>query len=154
LGAEFLQDEEGARANEGVRWELGGDDQLDVTVTRVEATKEIQHLARLGDEVADVTKLIGEALELGAVVVDREVVLLCGTQFGLKVDRAVYLVVEEEALIGVSQGESGEARPTNNVEDGLGDSGGDPVDDTGVNHAPLAPQTGSATERDSRGQTR
>jgi hypothetical protein len=36
--------------------------------------------------VVDVAKLIVEMLELGAVVVDREVALLRGTQFSLEVD--------------------------------------------------------------------
>ena len=35
------------------------------------------------------------------------------------------------------QGEGGETRPTNIVEDALGDSGEDPVDDAGVDLVPL-----------------
>jgi hypothetical protein len=71
LDAEFLQDEEGAHTHEGVRRELRGDDWLDVAIMRVEDAEEIRHLTRLRDEVADIAKLIGEALEFGAVVVHR-----------------------------------------------------------------------------------
>jgi hypothetical protein len=53
-----------------VRQEFGSDERLDVAVTRVETSEEIQHLARLGDGVADVAKLIG-TLELGALVIDQ-----------------------------------------------------------------------------------
>ena len=51
--------------------EFGGDVPLNITVTRVETSEEIQHLAQLEDGVTDVVELIGEAVELGVVVVDR-----------------------------------------------------------------------------------
>lgn len=83
LEAEFLEDEEGAGALEGVRRVLGSDHRLDVTVPRVEAAEKVQHLAWFGDRMADVAELTGEAFQLGVVVVDRHIALLQGTQLGL-----------------------------------------------------------------------
>ena len=87
--------------------------------------------------MVDVAKLIGDALELGAVIGDGETALLRRTQFGLEVDRALKLVVEDDVLDGAPQGVGGVARLTNGVEDHLSDSGEDPVDDARVNLAPL-----------------
>ena len=42
----------------------------------VEATKKVEHLARLGDGVAGVSQLICDALQLCAVIVHRHVILL------------------------------------------------------------------------------
>ena len=95
-------------------------------------------MARLGDGVSDVVELLDEAVELGVVDVDRQVALLRGAQFGLQVERALQLVIKEEALDGVPQREGGGAWPTNDVEDGLGDSGEDPVtmQESTIRHSP------------------
>ena len=76
LGAELLKDEEGASALEGVRRVLGRDHRLDVAIARIKAAKKIEHLARLGDGMADVAQLIHDPLQLGAVVVHGHVALL------------------------------------------------------------------------------
>jgi hypothetical protein len=52
-----------------VRQVLGGDHQLDVAVPGIEVAEEVEHLTWLGDGVADVAQLIGDPLQLGAVVV-------------------------------------------------------------------------------------
>lgn len=101
LGIEFLQDEERVRTHEGVRRKFGGDDWLDVAVAGVEAAKKVQHMTSLGDRLANVMERIGEPLQLCTVVVDRQVALLRGAQFSFEVHRALYLVVEEEALDGL-----------------------------------------------------
>ena len=76
LGAELLKDEEGASALEGVRRVLGRDHWLDVAVLGAEAAEEIEHLAWLGDGMTNVTQLVGEPLQLRAVVIDGHVALL------------------------------------------------------------------------------
>ena len=63
-------------ALQGVQRRLGGDHRFDVAVLGVEATKEVEHLAWLGDGVADVAQRISDALELGAVVIHGHVTLL------------------------------------------------------------------------------
>lgn len=71
---------------------------FDVEIARIKTSEEIQHLAWLSDGVADVAELIGEAFELGAVLVDRKIALLSRAQFRFKIDRTLQLVVEEETL--------------------------------------------------------
>ena len=123
---------------EGVRRVLGSDHRLDVAVARVEATEVVEDLARFGDRMADVLQLVGEALELGAVVVDGHVALLHGAELGLEEDGALQLVVMEQTLDGVPEEEGVLAIAPNHVEDAAGDRGEDPVDDARVHHAPLA----------------
>ena len=101
LSAHFLKNEERAGTLEGVRRVLGSDHRLDVAVARVEAMEEVEDLARFGDRMADVPQLVGEALELGAVVVDGHVALLHGAELGLEEDGALQLVVAEQAFNGV-----------------------------------------------------
>ena len=129
LKAEFFEKEEGAGALEGVRRVLGGDDRLDVPKTRAEAAEEVQHHAWFRDRMADVAQLIGEAFELGAIVIDGHVTLHQGTQFGLQLYGALHLIVLEEAGDGVPEGERVVAVVADGVEDALGDGGEDPVDD-------------------------
>ena len=138
LGAEFLKDEEGASALEGVRRVFGGDHRLDIAVAGVEAMEKVEDLARLGDEVANVTQLVSKSLELGAVVVDGHVSLVQRTQLSLKENHALQLVVAEQAFNGVPKEEGVMAIAMNHVEDAVGDGGEDPVDDAGVYHAPFA----------------
>ena len=70
LQLEFLKGEEGARALEGVGRAPGGDHRLDVAVPGVQAAEKVEHLARFRDGLANVTKFVGEALEMGAVLID------------------------------------------------------------------------------------
>jgi hypothetical protein len=72
----FLQEQVRHGASEGVGWGFGFDDGFEVAVGGVEATKMIEHLARLRDGMADVAELIREGLELDAVVMDGEFPLL------------------------------------------------------------------------------
>jgi hypothetical protein len=60
LNADLLKHEEGARTHEGVWRVLGGDDRLDIAVLGIEPTEEVEHLAWLGDGVADIGELIDE----------------------------------------------------------------------------------------------
>jgi len=110
LQLEFLKGEEGARALEGVGRAPGGDHRLDVAVPGVEPAEKVEHLARFRDGLADVTKFVGETLEMGAVLVDAGVALRDGPQLGLEEDSAVHLVVVEEILDGAPEGERGDAR--------------------------------------------
>ena len=102
---QFFKREERARTLEGVRQTLGGDDGLDVAVLWIEPVQEVQHLAGFGDGLADVADFVSGTLEGGAVLVDRGVALDGGAEFGLNVDGAVQLIVEEEALDIGPQGE-------------------------------------------------
>jgi hypothetical protein len=139
LEAELLEDEEGAGALEVVRRELGGDHRLDVAVPGVEAAEEVEHLARLGDGVSDVTEAVGDALQLGAVVVHRQIALLEGAQLRLEEDGTLKFVVAEELLDGAPEREGvGDGVTTHDVVDALGDGLEDPVGDAGVDAPPLA----------------
>ena len=83
---------------------------------RVETTQQVEHLAWLGDGMAKIAKNVGEVLELAAVVVDAQVALLQGTEFGFDEDGAVHLIVAEQALDGVPDGERRRARLVDEVE--------------------------------------
>ena len=98
LHLEFLEGQEGARALEGVRRALGDDHRLDVAILGIQPAEKVEHLARLRDGLPNVTELVGEALEGGAVLVNGGIALHDGAQFGLEVDGTVQLVVEEETL--------------------------------------------------------
>ena len=82
--------------------------------------------------------MIGEPLQLGAVVGDGHVALLQGAQLGLQIHSALHLVALEQPFDGVLEGEGILAIPADGVEDTLGDGGEDPVDDASIHHAPLA----------------
>jgi hypothetical protein len=58
-----------------VGWGLGLDDRFEVSEFGVEAAKEIEHLARLRNWMADVAELISETFELSAVIMDGEIAL-------------------------------------------------------------------------------
>lgn len=135
--AGLLKHEEGASAHEGVRWELGGDHGLDVAVLWIEPAKKVEHLTGFGDGMADVAKLIGETLQLGAVGIHRQVALLQGTQLGFKVHSTLKFVILKQVFDGVPQREGVIAVATDDVEDALGDCGEDPVGNTGIHHTPF-----------------
>ena len=78
-------------AHEGVGLELGSDHRLEMTIAWAETPEQVEDLARLGDGVADVAKLIGEAFELGAAVVDGHVTLMKVAQLRLEVGGALDL---------------------------------------------------------------
>ena len=137
LVAEFLQEKEGASGGEGVRRRLGRDDGLEMAIARIQPAQKIEHLARLGDGVAEVAEDVGEVLELAAVVVDAHVTLLEGTEFGLDEDGAVHLIVAEEALDGVPDGERGCLGLVDEVEDLVVHGGVEPVDHAVVIEDPL-----------------
>ncbi|XP_047079718.1 uncharacterized protein LOC124690372 [Lolium rigidum] len=59
----------------------------------------------IADGLADVSEGVGEVLELGAVVADGEIALWRVAEVGLELDGAVLLVVAEEILDGVPDGE-------------------------------------------------
>ena len=51
-------------------WGFGFDYRLDMAVFGMETTKEVEDLVWLGDRIANVAQIVGEVLELGAVVSD------------------------------------------------------------------------------------
>jgi hypothetical protein len=59
LVAEFFQQEVGAGTHEGVGWTLGGDHGLEMAIPRMETPNEIEHLAGLGDGLAEVVEAVG-----------------------------------------------------------------------------------------------
>ena len=137
LQLKFLKGEEGARALEGVGRTPGGDHRLDVAVPGVQPAVKVEHLARFRDGLANVTKFVGEALEMGALLVDAGVALRDGPQLGLEEDSTVHLVVVEDVLDGAPEGERGDARAVDDVEDTFVDGGVDPIDDRLVDLPPL-----------------
>jgi hypothetical protein len=147
LQLELLEEEVKASAHEGVRRELGGDDGLDVAILRVEVAEEIEHLARLGHRLADIAEVVGELLEAGGVLGHAHVALVDGAELGLEVDRALQLVVAEDALDVGPGGVGGGVRFVDDVEDVLGVRGVDPIDHTVVNHGPLRVALGHRRRR-------
>jgi len=94
-------------------------------------------LAGLGDGVADVAQAIGELLQLGAVVRDAEVALNDAAELGLKENRALHLIVAEEALDVRPDGERRGIGLVDEVEDALVDGGVDPIGEGAVDLTPL-----------------
>jgi hypothetical protein len=110
---------------------------LNMAVPRTEAAEEVENLTGLGDGMADVTQIVGEALELGAVVVDAQVALLDAAELRLEVDSMLELVVAEERLDVAPEGERRGVRLVDDVEDGLLDGVVEPIDDAMIDLAPL-----------------
>jgi hypothetical protein len=117
---------------------LGGKDRLDVAGGFVQAADQVQHLAGLGDGVADVTQVVGELLELAAVVSDGEVALNNIAELRLKKDSALQLVVAKESLNGRPDGEGVSVGLVDEVEDELVDGCAEPIDKTTVDLPPLS----------------
>lgn len=130
-------------------WEFGGDHGFEMAITRVKATEEIKNLTGFRDRMPDGAKLIGEALQLGAVFVDGQITLVRAAEFSFEVDSTLKLIVEEEALDVGPEREGGEVGLVDDVEDGGGDSVQNPVDNAGVGELPLdrARPSGWASER-------
>jgi hypothetical protein len=113
------------------------DDRLDVFVLGIEAAKEVEDLAGLGDGVADVAEIVGEALELGAVIVNTQVALLQTAKFGLEVDSSLELVVAEEGLNIAPESERRSVRLVDDLENRLSDGVIEPIDDAMINLTPF-----------------
>jgi hypothetical protein len=135
LQLKFLEEQIGASRHEGVR--LGGEDLLDVAEARTQAAEEIEHLTGLRNWMADVAKVVGELLQIVAAVGDGEFALNNAAELGLEEDRALQFIVTEDALDVRPDGERGGFRLVDEIEDALGDSGIDPIDDTAIDLAPL-----------------
>jgi hypothetical protein len=125
------------RAPEGVGWGFGFDDRLEVAEFWVEATKEVEDLARLRDGVTDVPELISETFEFGAVIVDGEIALLHTAKLCLQENSPLKFVVTEVAFNIRPEREGGDARLVDKIEDVGGDGGVDPVDDATIDLPPL-----------------
>lgn len=145
--AGLLQEQVRHRTSEGVWWRLGFDDRLYRSILGAEATEKVEYLTRLGDGVADVTKLVGEALEFGAVVVDGQVALLDVAEFSLQKNGALELVVTKVAFNVGPERERRDARLVDVVEDVLGDGGVDPIDDAAVDLSPFGGALGDRRRR-------
>jgi hypothetical protein len=108
-----------------------------VTEFLVQPAEKIEHLARLGDGVADVAEVVGELLQLGAVVGDGEIPLNDAAEFGLKKHGALHLIDPEKAFNVGPDGEGGCVGLVDEVEDALGDGVVDPIDETTVDLTPF-----------------
>lgn len=137
LQLNFFKKKIRASTHKRVRRELGGDHRLDVAVRRVQPAEEIEDLARLGDGVTDVAKRVGELLEASAVLADRHVALMKGTELSFDVDRALEFVVTKETFDVVPDEVRRGTRLVDDVEHILGDGVVDPVHDAVVEHVPL-----------------
>lgn len=76
-----------------------------MAVLRVETTKHVEHLTWLRDGLADVAEVVGEGLELGAVVGDGHVTLVEVAELCLIEDGALELVVVVQVGDGRPEGE-------------------------------------------------
>lgn len=137
LQLNFFKKKIRASTHKRVRRELGGDHRLDVAVRRVQPAEEIEDLARLGDGVTDVAKRVGELLEASAVLADRHVALMKGTELSFDVDRALEFVVTKETFDVVPDEVRRGTRLVDDVKHILGDGVVDPVHDAVVEHVPL-----------------
>jgi hypothetical protein len=120
--AGFLEQQVGPRTHEGVWRIFSLDDRLDMAIPRMQTAEEVEDLARLGDGVANITQIVGEAFELGVVLVDAHVALLKTAKFGLEIDGALQLVVAEQSLDVAPKGEGRGMWLVNDVKDKFLDS--------------------------------
>jgi hypothetical protein len=120
-----------------VRWGFGFDDGLEVFVRGAKAVEEIENLAWFRDRVTDIPELIGEAFQLGAIIVNGEITLLHTPELSFQEHGALKLVVAEVALDIGPEGEGGDAWFVNEVEYVGGNGCVDPVDNATVDLAPL-----------------
>jgi hypothetical protein len=127
---QLLQKQVGPCTHERVRF--GGEDGFDMAEFLGQATQKVQHLAWFGDWMANVAQVVGEFLQLVAVVRDGHVPLDDAAELGLEENRALQLVVAEETFDVRPDGESGGVGLVNEVEDTLGDGCVDPVGDAAV----------------------
>jgi hypothetical protein len=97
--------------------------------------------------MANVAELISEALELGAVGVDRKIALLYRAKFCLEKNSTLKLIVTEVSFDIRPEGEGSDVWFMDEVEDISGDSGVDPVYQTTVDLTPLAVALGSRRRR-------
>jgi hypothetical protein len=134
---DLLQEQVRSRAHECTRQEFGGDHRLDVAVLGVKPAQEVEDLAWLGHWLADFAELVGELLQAAGVLGDVHITLVDAAEFSFNVDSALQLVVAEQTLDVVPDGEGQGTWLVDDVEDILGDGGLDPVDDAVVNHTPL-----------------
>jgi hypothetical protein len=104
---------------------------------RVETTEEVEDLAWLRNGVADVAKLVGEALEFGAVVANGEVTLLNGAKLRLQKHSTLEFVVAKMALDIGPEVEGGDVGFVDEVEDIGGDCGVNPIDKTTIDLVPF-----------------
>jgi hypothetical protein len=86
---------------------FGAEHRLDVAEALVQAMEQVQHLAWLGDRVANVTVIVGELLQLVAIVSDGEIALNEVVEFDLKEHRVLHLVIIEQPLDVWPNGEGG-----------------------------------------------
>jgi hypothetical protein len=117
---------------------LGGEDGLDVAEFLGQATEEVQNLAWLGDGVADVAQVVGELLELVALVRDGQIPLDNIAELSFEKNGALQFVVAEEALVVRPNGVGRSIGLVDEVEDILGDGCVDPVGDTAVDLLPFS----------------
>jgi len=108
-----------------------------MAIPGTEAAEKIENLVGFRDGVADVSQLISKAIELGAVILDGEVALLNAAKLSLQKNGALEFVVAEVALDVGPEGERRDAGLVDEVEDGLGDGGVDPVDEATVDLTPF-----------------
>jgi hypothetical protein len=106
-------------------------------ISGIESPQQVEHLARFRDWVADVVEVVGEGLEAGAVVGDAHVALLQRAELGFKVHSVLKLVVTEQALDSVLDGEGGGAHVVDDVRDTLVDGGAEPIHHTVVVEDPV-----------------
>jgi hypothetical protein len=85
LQLKLLKKAVGMSTHEGVSF--GGEHRLDMAEALVQALEQVQHLAWLGDGVDDITEIVGQLLQLVAIVGDGEIALIEAVEFGLKEHR-------------------------------------------------------------------
>jgi hypothetical protein len=135
LKLELLEKKVGTCAHERVG--LGSEHKFDMAEFGIQATEKVQDLARLGDGMTDIAQVVGELLQLGAVLVDAEVTLDDIAEFRLEQDSALKLIVSEETFDFCPDGEGGSFKFVDEVEDTLVDGGVDPICETAIHLLPL-----------------
>jgi hypothetical protein len=118
-------------------WGFGFEDWFEVAVFGAQTTEEVENLARFRDWVADVAELVGETLELCAVIMNRHITLLHIAELGFQKDGAFKLVVSKMAFNIRPEGKGGDVGLVDEIEDVGGDGGADPVDEATVDLSPL-----------------
>jgi hypothetical protein len=143
----LLQEQVRHGTSEGVGRGSGFDYWLEVAILRIQPAEEVEDLTGFRNRMTDVAELVGDALELGAGVMDGEVALLYSAKLCFQEDGALELIVAEVPLDVGPEREGGDARLVDEVEDVGGDGGVYPVDKATVHLTPLGVTLGKRSGR-------
>jgi hypothetical protein len=135
--AKFLKEQRRTNLQEGGWSALRGDGGDNMPESRTEAADEIDHLIFIANRIPEVGKLVGERLEMTAILRDHHLTLLKAPELSFNVHGAGEDIVAEHAFNhALDLGRRAVGLHDKAAELG-GDGGAEPVDDAIIVHDPL-----------------